>query len=73
MLTILTPESETASFCGRLKVISSGKSNTFKNLEELYQLIVSELDGDPAELLPHSSQKEDTETHSDTRTTSPDQ
>lgn len=66
MLTILTPESETASFCGRLKVISSGKSNNFKNLEELYQLIVSELDGDPAELLIDHSREEDSETLPDT-------
>jgi len=44
LLTILTPENDTGSFCGRLKVISSGKTCTFTSLEELYRLIASEMD-----------------------------
>ena len=43
LLTILSPESEDASFCGRLKVISSGKTSTFSNLEDLYRLITMEM------------------------------
>lgn len=50
LLTILTPESGAASLCGRIKVISSGKTCTFTNLEELYSLIASEMD---EELLQH--------------------
>lgn len=46
LLTILTPENGTASFCGRLKVISSGKICTFTSLDELYQLIASEMGED---------------------------
>lgn len=42
LLTILTPENEADSFCGRIKVISSGKTCNFTNLEELYTLIASE-------------------------------
>ena len=44
LLTILSSETADASFCGRLKVISSGKSCTFTNLEELYDLITEEMD-----------------------------
>lgn len=44
LLTILTPDNGTPSLCGRLKVISSGKTTNFTNLEELYQLIASEMD-----------------------------
>ncbi len=44
LLTVLTPENGTASFCGRLKVISSGKTCTFTSLEDLYRLIASEMD-----------------------------
>lgn len=46
LLTILTAENGEASFCGRLKVISSGKTLTFASLDELYQLIASEMDED---------------------------
>jgi hypothetical protein len=44
LLTILTPENDSTSFCGRLKVISTGKTATFTSLEELYRLIASEMD-----------------------------
>jgi hypothetical protein len=44
LLTILTAENGEASFCGRLKVISSGKTFTFTSLDELYRLIASEMD-----------------------------
>jgi hypothetical protein len=44
LLTILTPENGSTSFCGRLKVISSGKTETFTTLEELYRLIAYEMD-----------------------------
>lgn len=44
LLTILTPENGSTSFCGRLKVISSGKTATFTTLEELYRLIAYEMD-----------------------------
>lgn len=43
LLTIMTPETEGASICGSLKVISSGKTCTFTNLDELYHLIASEM------------------------------
>ena len=46
LLTILTPENEASSFCGRLKVISSGRTCTFTSLEELYRLIASEMGED---------------------------
>ena len=44
LLTVLSSENEDASFCGRLKIISSGKMCTFTNLEELYGLIKDEMD-----------------------------
>jgi hypothetical protein len=44
LLTILTSENGATSFCGKLKVISSGKSCTFTSLDELYHLIASEMD-----------------------------
>ncbi len=44
LLTVLTPENGSTSFCGRLKVISSGKTATFTSLEELHRLIASEMD-----------------------------
>ena len=46
LLTILTPENGDASFCGRLKVISSGKTFTFTSLEDLSHLIAAEMDED---------------------------
>ena len=51
LLTILGPDDEAASFCGRVKVISSGKTCTFTNMEELYQLIASEMGEDTAQYL----------------------
>lgn len=51
LLTILTAENEEASFCGRLKVISSGKTLTFASLDELYRLIASEMDEDALQQL----------------------
>jgi hypothetical protein len=44
LLTILTPEDEPASFCGKIKIISSGRIYNFTSLEELNALIVSEMD-----------------------------
>lgn len=55
LLTVLSPESEAASFCGRIKVIASGKTSTFTNLEELYRVIASEMD---EEILPRASARE---------------
>ncbi len=46
LLTILTPENEASAFCGRLKVISSGKTCTFTSLEELTRQIASEMGED---------------------------
>lgn len=44
LLTILTPENEDSSFCGRIKVISSGRTFTFTCLDELHRLIATEMD-----------------------------
>lgn len=52
LLTILTPETEDASICGRLKVISSGKTCTFTNLDELYRLIALEMGEDILKYFP---------------------
>lgn len=41
IITILTPETENASLCGRLKGIASGKTFTFNNLDELSKIISS--------------------------------
>lgn len=43
LLTVLTTETEGASLCGRLKVISSGKSSNFSDIQELFTLITTEL------------------------------
>lgn len=43
LLTILTPENGAASFCGQIKVISTGKVASFTNTDELYRLIASEM------------------------------
>lgn len=43
LLTVLTPDNGTSSFCGRVKVISTGKTSSFANLEEFYCLIASEM------------------------------
>ncbi len=53
LLTILTPDNGTDCFCGKLKVISSGRTCTFTDMEELYRLIASEMD---AEALQRASQ-----------------
>lgn len=43
LLTILSSETEDESLCGRLKVISSGKSYTFTSQDELHAIILGEL------------------------------
>ena len=43
LLTILSEEDESSCFCGRIKVISSGRTSTFTSLDELYSLISSEM------------------------------
>jgi hypothetical protein len=60
LLTILTPENDSTSFCGRLKVISSGKSATFTSLEELYRLIASEMDEEMLQRLSQGKFSPDT-------------
>ena len=57
LLTILTPENGPASFCGRLKVISSGKTATFTSLDELYRLIASEMDEEVLQRLTQAELK----------------
>ncbi len=57
MLTILAPEKGSASLCGRLKVISSGKTCTFTNINELYGLINSEMSGEPNMSRPPSEEQ----------------
>ncbi len=44
LLTILSSETGDSSFCGKLKVISSGKTISFSSMEELSELIHSEMD-----------------------------
>ena len=44
LLTILSEEDDDASFCGRIKVIASGKTVNFTSLEELRDAIASEMD-----------------------------
>lgn len=44
LLTIITSDTDNASLCGQLKVIASGKTYTFTNLDELYCLITTEMD-----------------------------
>ncbi len=51
LLTILTPDNGTDCFCGKLKVISSGKTCTFTDIEELYRLIASEMDAETLQKL----------------------
>lgn len=55
LLTIVTPEDEADSFRGRIKVISSGKSCTFTSLDELYQLILSEMGEEAVQRLSNLS------------------
>lgn len=43
LLTILSSETGDESLCGRLKVISSGKSYTFTSQDELHAIILGEL------------------------------
>lgn len=43
LLTILSSETGDESLCGRLKVISSGKSFTFTSQDELHAIILGEL------------------------------
>ncbi len=49
LLTVLTAENGSASFCGQIKVISSGKTCNFTSLDELYRLIASEMGEDVIE------------------------
>ncbi len=53
LLTILTPDNGTACLCGKLKVISSGKTSTFTDIDELYRLIASEMDEETLQRLSH--------------------
>ncbi len=43
LLTILSSETGDASLCGRLKVISSGKSYTFTRHDELQAILLAEM------------------------------
>lgn len=45
LLTILSSETGEASYCGKLKVIATGQSSNFTNLQELFDLISSEFSG----------------------------
>ncbi len=56
LLTIVTGENEAIPFCGRLKVISSGKTCTFTNLDDLYRLIESEMDEEMHQQLAQANQ-----------------
>ncbi len=51
LLTIVTPDNGTDCFCGKLKVISSGRTCTFTDMEELYRLIASEMDAETVQQL----------------------
>jgi hypothetical protein len=51
LLTILSSETGNASFCGRLKVVSTGKSCTFTSIDELYALITEEMSEAPLQEL----------------------
>ena len=53
LLTILTPENGSASFCGQIKVISSGKTYTFTSLDDLRRLIATQMDEETAESFAH--------------------
>jgi hypothetical protein len=55
LLTILGSENDTASFCGRVKVIASGKTYNFTSIDELHHLIVDEMgeNVDLQNILPH--------------------
>lgn len=55
LLTILAPETDDASFCGKLKVIASGKTCTFTSLDDLYHLLESETQ-DPGQEIPQSAE-----------------
>jgi hypothetical protein len=59
LLTILTQEDETSCFCGRIKVISSGRTHTFTSLEELYSLISTDMgDAVRQQLLPNNGSED---------------
>jgi hypothetical protein len=55
LLTIITPESGEASLCGRLKVISSGKTVNFACEKELFDLINSEMETEKLQNMSGSS------------------
>jgi hypothetical protein len=44
LLTVISSETGDSSLCGRLKVISSGKTSSFCCLDELAELINMEMD-----------------------------
>ncbi|HEX9018040.1 MAG TPA: hypothetical protein VF806_02575 [Anaerolineaceae bacterium] len=51
LLTVLAPENDEASFCGKIKVIASGKTCTFTSPDELYRLIAFETgEGQPSDV-----------------------
>ncbi|MBE0697133.1 MAG: hypothetical protein IH586_09430 [Anaerolineaceae bacterium] len=55
LLTVISSETEEASMCGRLKVISSGKTSNFACVEELYALINSEMEEETPQKLANSN------------------
>jgi hypothetical protein len=44
LLTIISPENGDSSLCGRLQVISSGKTISFCCMEEMFELIHTEME-----------------------------
>lgn len=55
LLTIISTDNGEASICGKVKVISTGRSRNFSNMQELYELISSELEDKPLANLPASA------------------
>jgi hypothetical protein len=55
LLTIISSESEDPSLCGRIKVISSGKTNNFASIEELFDLINSEMEEETLQHLANTN------------------
>jgi hypothetical protein len=49
LLTVLTPEDQDSSFCGKIKVVATGEIRTFTNLEEMNQFIVTEMESEQEE------------------------
>lgn len=59
LLTIMSSDSSDACFCGRIKVISSGKTLTFTNPDELYAVIASEMTQEAAQQIPPPNREMD--------------